>query len=67
MEIILYTTHCPKCKVLETKLKAANIEYTECDNVDEMLKIGLSSAPNLSVNGKIYDFKGALNWVKTQL
>ena len=31
--IILYTTHCPRCKVLETKLNNKNLEYTIVDNV----------------------------------
>jgi glutaredoxin-related protein len=27
MKIILYTTHCPMCTVLEEKLQDANFEY----------------------------------------
>lgn len=37
MEIILYSTHCPKCKVLEKKLQMANITYTVFDNITEMI------------------------------
>ena len=37
METILYSTHCPKCKVLEKKLQMANITYTVFDNITEMI------------------------------
>lgn len=63
MEIILYTTHCPKCKILETKLREANIPFTINENVKEMLKLGMASAPNLSVDGEILDFGKAVKWV----
>ena len=63
MEIIFYSTHCPKCKVLESKLKAAGLTYTECDDVDKMAALGFKSAPMLSVDGQIFDFKAANTWV----
>ena len=65
-EIILFSTHCPRCKVLEMKLKQKNISYTECDNVDEMLKLGLRSAPGLSVDGKVLEFKDAIDWINAR-
>ena len=36
MNIVLYTTHCPKCKVLEQKLKDKKVEYCICEDIDEM-------------------------------
>lgn len=45
--IKFYTTHCPKCHVLELKLKQKGIDYEEFDNVEEMLAKGLTSAPYL--------------------
>ena len=36
MKVILYTTHCPKCKVLTTKLKAKGVDYEEVTDVDVM-------------------------------
>ena len=59
----LYSTHCPKCKVLETKLKSKNIEYEECNDVDEMLSKGLTSVPYLEVDGKLMTFGEAVKWV----
>lgn len=63
MDIILYTTHCPRCKVLETKLKQKNIEYAECADVDEMLNLGIKTAPYLSVNSELLDFGAAVKWL----
>ena len=61
--VILYSTHCTKCKVLETKLKQKNIQYEECNNVDEMLSKGIQSVPYLEVDGKLLDFGKAVKWV----
>lgn len=66
MEVTFYSTHCPRCKILETKLKQKNIQYTEVNDVDEMLKLGLKSAPALKVGDELFDFMGAINWIKTQ-
>lgn len=66
MNVTFYSTHCPKCKVLEMKLKQKNINYTENDNVEEMLSLGIQSAPALSVDNKIYLFTDAVKWVNSQ-
>lgn len=63
--IIMYTTHCPKCKVLEMKLKQKNIKYVEEDSVDEMKKVGLHSAPALNVDGQILEFADAIKFVNS--
>lgn len=64
-KIILYSTHCPKCKVLETLLKRNNVSYSEVDDTELMLSMGIKEAPVLSVNGSIYDFSGAREWLRT--
>ena len=61
--IILYTTHCPKCRILEQKLKAKNIEYIEFTDVDKMIKMGFSVMPMLDVDGRIMDFATANKWI----
>lgn len=50
MEITFYSTHCPKCKVIESKLKQAGLEYTEVNDVNEMLQLGFRTAPILKVD-----------------
>lgn len=68
--IRLYTTHCPKCKIVELKLKQANIEYDEIDDVDIVVSTGkannILSAPILEVDGKYYNFSDAITFLKGQ-
>lgn len=61
--ITLYSTHCPKCQVLEKKLQNAGIKYDVCDDVDFMRSRGWSSAPMLEVNDKVMDFRAAVDWI----
>jgi glutaredoxin len=62
--VVLYSTGCPKCKVLKKKLDNAGITYDTVSDVDEMLKLGLSSAPALGVDGEIMNFESAIKWIK---
>ena len=64
--IILYTTHCPKCNVLKAKLDAKNISYTEIDDTTQMLSLGVTVVPVLSVDGSFMEFKAAVDWVNQQ-
>jgi glutaredoxin len=58
--IKLYSTHCPKCRILETKLKQQNIEFEVIDDEEVMINKGFKSAPKLEINGQILDFPEAM-------
>lgn len=69
MGVILYSTGCPKCKVLKKKLEAANINYTEVTDTDKVYQIckstGFDSVPIIAIeDGHILDFNKAITWVK---
>lgn len=64
MKVTLYSTNCPRCKVLVSKLDAANIKYDTITDVDTMVAKGLKNAPNLEVDGEILDFKAAVDWLR---
>ena len=64
--IKMYSTHCPKCKVLSMKLAQKGIDFTEIDDMEEMQNLGLKSAPALDIDGKILDFNAAIAWVREQ-
>lgn len=64
--VILYSTHCPRCNVLKEKLEDKDIEFTEVNDVDEMLKLNIMSAPMLKVNDDLLDFKRANDWINEQ-
>lgn len=63
---ILYSTGCPKCKILKKKLDDANIVYEENNNVDDMLKLGLEQVPVLFVDGTVFNFDEAVKWIGEQ-
>lgn len=63
LRIILYSTGCPKCKVLKSKLEEKNIEFVENNSVEEMTGLGITQVPVLSVGGVLLDFKKAVTWV----
>lgn len=63
MKIILYTTNCPKCKVLEQKMNSKNIEYESITDVEIMTQKGFMSAPMLEVDGEVMDFVTANTWI----
>lgn len=66
LNVVLYSTHCPKCKVLSAKLQQKNINYTEVNDVDLMQSKGLTVVPVLEVDGVVYDFKKAVEWIGAQ-
>ena len=62
-KIILYSNNCPRCKILKKKLDDNKINYEIIDNVDTMIDKGLSTVPVLEINGRMLDFKDAVEWV----
>lgn len=63
MNIKLYTTHCPKCEILEKKLSDKNIQYEEITDVQTMISLGFSTTPILEVDGNTMEFKDANSWI----
>ena len=65
MEITLYSTHCPRCNVLEKKLQQKKIDYKEINDTAIMEQKGYLSVPVLEVNGKSMNFKEAVDWINS--
>lgn len=65
-KIILYEHGCPKCRVLKTKLDQKGVKYEIINDVEFMKAKGFSEAPKLEVDGVIYGFKEAVDWLKGQ-
>lgn len=63
MVITLYSTGCPKCKVLKSKLDSKGIEYEIVNDVDEMARLGIQTVPYIMVNDVLMNFKEGLEWV----
>lgn len=67
-EITLYSTKCPKCKVIETKLNQLHLDFKLVEDRDTAVSIGkannISTAPILQVGDKFYDFPAAISFLK---
>ena len=64
MNVTVYSTHCPQCKMLEMQLKKKNIEFDTVYGAEEIEKRGYHSAPIMEVDGKTMSFAEAVRWVK---
>ena len=64
-EFVLYSTGCPKCKVLEKKLKSKNVDFVIESDIESVAKQGYTSAPILWYRNadKYYTFAEAVNFV----
>ena len=62
----LFSTGCPKCVILKKKLSQKNIEYTEVNDTQQMLNMGLQSVPWLEVDGQMMNFEQANKWINKQ-
>lgn len=66
MNVVLYSTGCPRCNVLKAKLANKNIKYEEVNDEEYMLSIGLDEMPVLEVDGKRMSFGEANQWLNVQ-
>lgn len=67
--IRLYSTHCPKCRVVEKKLEQAQIQYDLIDAkenpkiIEELTALGVQQMPVLMVDDKILGFSEIIKWI----
>lgn len=61
--MILYSIGCPQCHVLKHKLIAAGIAFEEIKDREIMLSKNLEDMPTLEVDGELYNFKEALDYI----
>jgi len=64
--ITLYSTGCPNCNVLKSKLDSAGITYAINSNIKKMMALGFRSAPILDVNGEVMNYSKAVQWIAKQ-
>lgn len=63
MTATLYTTHCPKCKILLERLEKKNITFETCEDMKILVAKGFKTVPMLEVDGQMMDFAQANKWV----
>ena len=66
MNVILYSTHCPRCLVVENKLKEKKIPYELFSDEQAMLSRGIKTVPLLEVDGTQMTGSEAINWINKQ-
>lgn len=64
MNVTLYSTGCPRCMVLQSKLAAKHISYRTVTDREYMLQLGLDEMPVLEVNGQKMNYKEAMSWIE---
>ena len=56
MKIILFTTHCPRCKIVDMKLKEKGNWLQRTQMLKKCIKLGNTSVPYLMVDNELFDF-----------
>lgn len=62
--IILYSTGCPRCKVLESALEESGIVYEKVSNEQDIIDMGFMTVPVLQADGKTMAFPEAYKYIK---
>lgn len=65
MEVVLYSTNCPKCIMLEKKMNMKGIDFIVNSDIDLMEEKGFTEIPVVEVDGKFLKFKEAVDWVNS--
>ena len=67
MNVILYSTGCPKCNILKKKLADAKIDYSVIEDVDVIVSKGLKDVPWLEVDGNLMNFVDSSKWINERV
>ena len=63
-KMVLYTTGCPKCRILEKKLSDKDIGFEKCDDREVMSSLGMVSLPMLRLDdGRMLGYFEAVKYV----
>lgn len=63
-KMVLYTTGCPKCRILEKKLSDKGIGFEKCDDREAMSSLGMVSLPMLRLDdGRMLGYFEAVKYV----
>lgn len=58
----IYSTGCPRCRVLEKKMEQLNIDFEVVEDENKMIELGFTEAPMLEdlQTNKFYTFEEAI-------
>lgn len=65
MEIKVYTQQsCPQCKMVKMMLDRKHVDYTACEDVEEMRAKGILHTPTLEIDGQTYVAKAMIDKIR---
>lgn len=60
VRVVMYSTGCPRCNILKSKLDSSGVEYEVCDDIEKMKSLGIMSVPVLGVDDELLGFTDAI-------
>ena len=67
MKVVLYTTGCPMCTLVKSKLDEAGIPYEIETDQNKMLSLGFRSVPILQVEDQMLKSAEAIKWIEGEM
>lgn len=64
-KILLYSTGCPKCRILEKKMHDKQLTFGICSSIDDMQQLGIASLPMLKVDDKLLNYFDAVQYINS--
>lgn len=61
---VLYSTGCPRCKILKDRMDEIGMSYEVCADKEVMKQKGITSVPVLEIQGELLNFSKAIEKVK---
>ena len=62
--MVLYTTGCPKCRILEKKLNDKGVDFDKCEDKEVTKSLGIVSVPVLKdPDGNMLGYFEAVKYV----
>ena len=66
MELIMYSTNCPRCKTMAMQMDKKKLSYAIHTDVAEMESLGIRSVPALCVDGELMTYEKSMQWIAGQ-
>jgi hypothetical protein len=66
--ITIYSTGCPRCRILLKKLEGMGItEYNLINDIEEMERLGITAVPMMKIDEEpLLNFSKAIEWINKQ-
>lgn len=63
-QLILYSTGCPRCKVLEERMTQLGIEYEVRENLTPIIEAGYQTVPVVWYRNRYFSFGEAMDLIR---